>query len=252
MKKIFITGSTTGLGLLAGKLLLKEGHEVVLHARNEKTRDEARKTLEEDVPFVIGDLSDIEETKSVAYQANALGPFDAIIQNAGVYERNTENFTKDGLRTMFAVNVLAPYLLSTLIQRPERMVFLSSGMHLSGEVDLIDLQWKTRNWNSTQAYSDSKLFDLMLTKWFARNWEGSFINAVDPGWVPTRMGGNSAPDDLLQGAETQVWLSVSHDPEALVSGKYFHHKKEHRYNPLADSDKAQDDLIVYLKKLGKL
>lgn len=251
-KKIFITGSTTGLGLLAGKILLKEGHEVILHARTEKSRDEARASLKEDVPFVIGDLSIIEETKSVAQQANALGPYDAIIQNAGVYERGAEIFTKDGLRTVFAVNVLAPYILSTLIQRPERMVFLSSGMHLSGDADLSDLQWKTRTWNSTQAYSDSKLFNLMLAKWFARNCKDSYINAVDPGWVPTRMGGPGAPDDLIKGAETQAWLSESNEPEALVSGQCFHHKKVLKHNPLADSHEAQDKLISLLKKLGGL
>src|SRR5688572_21135959 len=128
MKKIFITGSTTGLGQLAGKLLLKEGHEVVLHARSKKS---IPKDL--DVPYVIGDVSTLDEMKSVAQQANELGPFDAIIHNVGVYERHTEEITKDGLRTMFAVNVLAPYVLSSLITHPERMIFLSSGMHLSGD-----------------------------------------------------------------------------------------------------------------------
>ena len=230
MKKIFITGSTTGLGFLAGQQLLDQGHQVVFHARNEKSALEAKRKLNKDVPFVIGDVSNIEDIKSVARQANSLGPFDVIIHNVGVYEANS--------KTLLTVNVLTPFILSTTLQQPERMVFLSSGMHLSGEMNL-----------EAPNYSDSKLYDLMLTKYFARKWPGTYINAVDPGWVPTRMGGAGAPDDLLKGAETQVWLSVSNDSEALVSGKYFHHKKQRKSNPLADSSDIQDRLVAHLKSI---
>lgn len=250
MKRVFITGSTTGLGLLAGKLLLEKGHHVVLHARNEHSAQEARNQLKQDVPFVIGDISDLTQMKSVVEQVNTLGPLDSIIHNAGVYERHSEQFTKEGLRTMFAVNVLAPFVISALLPRPERMVFMSSGMHLDGKFDLKDPQWKTRPWNSTEAYCDSKLYDLMLTKWFARKWPETFINAVNPGWVPTRMGGAGAPDDLTKGAETQVWLSVSSEPGAFVTGKYFHHMKQHHSNPEADSKEAQDDLVSYLEEIS--
>lgn len=222
--KIFITGSTTGLGQLAGQILFKQGHEVVLHARTKKS------PMEENVPYVIGDLSKFEEVKSVAEQANEHGAFDAIIHNAGVYTSGPEE--------LFDVNVLAPYALSTLMQRPQRMVFMSSGMHTGGSMNL----------NRTKCnYSDTKLFDLMLAKYFARMWPGTFINAVNPGWVPTRMGGSGAPDDLMKGAETQAWLSVSQDPQALVTGKYFFHKKQQPYNTLADSVENQEKLISYLK-----
>ncbi|WPU66562.1 SDR family NAD(P)-dependent oxidoreductase [Peredibacter starrii] len=250
MKKIFITGSTTGLGFLAGNSLLEKGHQVVLHARSEKSAQEAKKKIGKDVPFVIGDVSTLDEIKSVAKQANALGPFDAIIHNVGIYETNAEVVTRDGLRTMFAVNVLTPFVLSTLLARPERMVFLSSGMHQSGEFNMTDPQWEKRLWNYTQAYSDSKLYDLMLTKYFARNWPGTYVNAVDPGWVPTRMGGAGAPDNLMKGAETQIWLAISNDPEALVTGKYFHHKEQRKSNSLADSERNQDELVSYLRKIS--
>lgn len=222
--KIFITGSTTGLGLLAGQMLLKQGHEVVFHARN-KNSDMKEKAL-----YVIGDFSKLDEVKSVAEQANALGPFDVIIHNAGVYTASSED--------LFAVNVLAPYVLCQLMAAPKRMVFMSSGMHLDGALNLD--QHKC-------SYSDTKLFDLMLAKWFGRLHPETLSNAVDPGWVPTRMGGAGAPDDLKKGAETQVWLSVSHDPKALVSGRYFHHLEQRKSNPIADSINAQNDLIQYLE-----
>lgn len=226
--KIFITGSTTGLGLLAGQILLKEGHEVVFHARNKNSEQK------EKASYVYGDLSKLSEVKSIAEQVNALGPFDSIIHNAGVYQASADD--------LFSVNVLAPYVLSKLITRPKRMIFLSSGMHLGGSVNIDGIK--------QLSYSDSKLYDLMLAKYFARKWEGTFINAVDPGWVPTRMGGAGATDDLMEGAETQSWLAVSNDLEALVSGKYFHHKKQHKSNPQVDSIEAQDELVKYLKAVS--
>lgn len=227
MKKILITGSTTGLGKLAGEMLLKEGHEVVFHARSEKSE------LKKNASYVFGDLSRLEDVKKVAEQANALGPFDAIIHNAGVYTTTPEE--------LFAVNVLAPYVLSCLIKKPKRMVYLSSGMHLDGDMTL-DFHKCT--------YSDTKLFDLMLAKHFAKLWPETFINAVDPGWVPTRMGGASAPDNLAKGAETQAWLASSDDQEALVTGKYFHHRQQKSSNPLADSPSNLDKLISYLEKIS--
>ena len=222
-KRIFITGSTTGLGLLAGELLMKEGHEVVFHARTKSSK------INPEYSYVIGDISKLEEVKSVAQDINKLGRFDVVIQNAGVYTVSSEE--------LFAVNVRAPYVLSTLINRPERMVFLSSDMHLSGTMNLDP---------HTCSYSDTKLFDLMLAKWFARLWPQTYINAVDPGWVPTRMGGSSAPDDLMEGVKTQMWLATSNDPSALVTGKYFHHMKQRKSNPIADSEEAQEQLIHYL------
>jgi hypothetical protein len=98
-------------------------------------------------------------------------------------------------------------------------------MHRGGDSDLTDLQWRNRPWNGAQAYSDSKLFDVVLAFAVARLWPGALSNAVDPGWVATKMGGPGAPDDITQGAETQVWLAVSDDPRALVSGRYFHHEQ---------------------------
>lgn len=222
--KIFITGSTTGLGEIAGEMLLKSGHEVVFHARSKSSQ------LKKDRQYVFGDLSNRAEIKSLAEEVNALAPFDSIIHNAGVYQAPAKD--------IFMVNVLAPYLLTTLIEKPKRIIYLSSGMHLGGHVNLAQLE--------NLSYSDSKLYVLMLTKYFARKWSDCFVNAVDPGWVPTRMGGSSAPDDLQKGAETQAWLAVSNEPSALVSGQYFHHQKIHKSNSEADSVHDQDLLVKYL------
>ncbi|MDB5200796.1 MAG: daunorubicin ketoreductase [Ferruginibacter sp.] len=227
MARIFITGSADGLGQLAAKALISQGHAVVLHARNAQRSQEAlaKNPGAEDV--LTADLSNMDETKELAARVNALGSFDAIIHNAGVYQAPGE--------VIFSVNTLAPYILTSLIQKPKRLVYLSSGMHRQGRADA----GKNR-----YTYSDSKLHDLMLSMAVCRCWPDVYANAVDPGWVPTKMGGNAAPDDLDKGYETQVWLAASNDQQALVSGRYFHHKKEDHYLPEANDVKLQEKLLA--------
>jgi len=178
MAKIFITGSADGLGQLAAKELVKHGHEVVLHARNEKRGQEALKQVPGAKDMMIADLSDIDEIKVLAEKANAFGVFDAVIHNAGVYQTSA--------RQLLYVNTLAPYILTGLMHRPKRLIYLGSGMHLSGHPQ----------WTEKPSYSNTKLHMLMLAKALARKWPEVYANAVDPGWVPTRMGGAGAPDDL--------------------------------------------------------
>lgn len=232
MAKIFITGSTDGLGLLAAKSLISSGHEVYLHARNQERKEEVSKNCNGVKEIFVSDLSDIKQIKQLAKEVNQVGKFDAVIHNAGVY-------TASG-KEIFTVNVLAPYILTCLIERPERIVYVSSDMHLGGQTKLDNLK---SNLNSI-TYSDSKLQVLMLCKAFARKWPEAFVNAIHPGWVPTKMGGKGAPDDLQKGYETQVWLSVSNDKEALVNGKYFFHKKQSRHNLEADALILQDQLMA--------
>ncbi len=244
MGKVLITGSSAGLGLMAGQRLLAQGHRVVLHSRNKERAYDAWAAAPNASAVVVGDLSSIVETRDVADQANRLGPFDAVIHNAGVGDRERRVETVDGLEHIFAINVLAPYLLTALIEPPQRLVYLSSGMHLSGDPDFSDLQWRRRRWNGSQAYSDSKLFDTMLAFTVARIWPAVRSNAVDPGWVPTRMGGRGAPDDLDLGAETQVWLATSQDGAAMVTGAYFHHKRQRQTHPAARDIAAQKRLLA--------
>jgi NAD(P)-dependent dehydrogenase (short-subunit alcohol dehydrogenase family) len=249
MSRVLITGSSDGLGLMAAQRLLGAGHEVVLHARNEKRAQDARAAAPNAHGAVVGDLASIAETRGIADQANRLGPFDAVIHNAGVGDREGRIETVDGLEHIFAINLLAPYLLTALIKPPARLVYLSSGLHRSGNPDLTDLQWKRRRWNGFQAYSDSKLFDVVLAFAVARRWPAVMSNAVDPGWVATKMGGRGAPDDLGRGSETQAWLAVSEDPDAMVSGAYFHHKKRQASHPAAGDMTIQDRLLAACEEL---
>src|ERR1043165_323170 len=228
MARVFITGSADGLGQLAANALIAQGHQVVLHARNEKRGQDALDKVPGAEAVVTGDLTNIDETKELASKVNDSGKFDAVIHNAGVYNASAEE--------IFSVNTLAPYILTCLIQRPRRLIYLSSGMHLQGRSKLESFKTNI----SRITYSDSKLHVLMLCKAVARRWPQVFANAVDPGWVPTKMGGRGAPDDLQKGYERRVWLVVSSDESAKVSGLYFHHQEESRHNPEADDVRLQE------------
>jgi len=249
MTKVLITGSSDGLGLMAAQRLLADGHEVIVHARNQGRARDARAAAPKAHGMVIGDLASIAETRGLGDQANRLGVFDAVIHNAGVGDRERRIETIDGLEHIFAINVLAPYLLTALIRRPQRLVYLSSGMHRGGDPDFTDLQWKRRRWNGSQAYSDSKLFDAVLALALARRWPEVRSNAVDPGWVATKMGGRGAPDDLDLGSETQAWLAVSQDTGAMVSGAYFFHKKRQHIHRAASDVTVQDALLAACEEL---
>ncbi len=231
MARIFITGSADGLGQLAAKSLVDQGHRVVLHARNAERGRSAQQKVPGAEQVILGDLSNIDETKKVANEANALGCFDAVIHNAGVFQAPPKE--------IFLVNIIAPYILTCLIQKPERLIYLSSGMHLHGHANLDDFHKDSRR----ISYSDSKLYVVMLCMAAARKWPGVYANAVDPGWVPTKMGGRGAPDDLQKGYETQTWLAVSDDSRVEVSGRYFYHRTERRCNPQAGDVELQEKFL---------
>jgi NAD(P)-dependent dehydrogenase (short-subunit alcohol dehydrogenase family) len=244
MARILVTGSSDGLGLMAARLLVEDGHEVTLHARNDARANDARAELPAAMDVVVGDLSSISGMRQVAEQANVLGKYQAVIHNAGIGYREPERIvTVDGLSHVFAVNVLAPYLLTALMTRPDRLVYLSSGMHRGGDPDLSDLQWERRSWNGSQAYADSKLFDVVLAFAVARHWPDVLSNALEPGWVSTKMGGPGAPDDLSLAPVTQVWLATSDDPKALVTGNYFFHQRPRETHSAASSLEVQEGLL---------
>ena len=251
MARIFVTGSADGLGQMAARRMVEDGHRVVLHARNAKRVKEALAAVPGAETAIAGDLSSIAECRQIAAQVNALGAFDAVVHNAGVgYRESRRIATADGLPHVFAVNTLAPYILTALMRKPKRLVYLSSGLHRSGDPSLEDLTWSARKWDGSSAYADSKLHDLILAFAVARKWPDVLSNAIEPGWVPTKMGGPSAPDDLYAGAETQVWLATGSDPETMVSGQYFYHRKRRAAEPSARDQTIQDRLIAECARIS--
>lgn len=233
MARIFVTGSADGLGQLAARRLVEEGHQVVLHARNAQRAEYAMSKVPGAETAVVAELSDMKEIRELAEKVNATGTFDAVIHNVAVYHAPG--------RELLTVNTLAPYILTCLIRKPARLIYLSSGMHLHGDPDPDKME------TGRISYSDTKLHDVILAKAVARKWPDVCSNAVNPGWVPTKMGGAGAPDDLQKGFETQVWLAVGED--ARISGRYLFHKKESGYFKGADNTDLQER---FLERCGKL
>jgi NAD(P)-dependent dehydrogenase (short-subunit alcohol dehydrogenase family) len=236
MGRIFITGSADGLGREAALTLLGDGHEVIVHARSAERLAAVNDLIDQGASSVVGDLADPDQTRAVADQVNRLGPVDSVIHNAGIYTG----------RQIMPVNVVAPYLLTALIQRPQRLVYLSSGSHFGGRADVAGVDWSGQR--KTGSYSDSKLFVTALAVAVARIWPDLYSNAVDPGWVPTKMGGPGAPDDLRLGHLTQEWLATSDETEARSSGGYWFHQRLRAPHPAVRDHHFQDSLLDALAR----
>jgi NAD(P)-dependent dehydrogenase (short-subunit alcohol dehydrogenase family) len=252
MARIFISGSSTGLGFMAAELLVAQGHQVVLHARNAARAEVARRALPKAEAVVVGDLETIAGAKALAARVNELGRFHAVIHNAAVGYREGQRLTTDGLPHVFEINTLSAYILTALIEKPKRLVYLSSGMHHQADANLDDILWRRRRWNGSAAYAESKLHDAMMAFAIARRWPDAFSNALEPGWVPTRMGGPGAPDDMDQAHRTQAWLAASDDPEAKVTGQYFYHLRPLAPNPQAEDAVLQNRLIALCEELSNV
>ncbi|MGI9145496.1 MAG: SDR family NAD(P)-dependent oxidoreductase [Chloroflexota bacterium] len=251
MSRVFITGSADGLGQMAAQLLVDRGHRVVLHARNARRGQDALAAVPRAETVVIGDLSSIVETTDVARQVNELGAFDAVVHNAGIGYREPRRIaTADGLPNVFAVNTLAAYLLTALITPPRRLVYLSSNSHYRGDPSLIDLEWSARPWDGVQAYADSKLHDALLACAVARLRADTFSNSVEPGWVPTKMGGPDAPDDMSQAAITQAWLAAGDDQAVQVTGRYFYHQQLRQPHPAVAKPEVQDAFLAECARIS--
>ena len=235
MSNVFITGSADGLGYAAAQALLADGHRVVVHVRERQRLIAVQNLLDQGANAVIGDISDLKQTVDVAEQVNRLGQMDAVIHNAGVYSG----------RQVLPVNVIAPYVLTALIPKPSRLIYLSSGMHFSGRPNLKGMDWAGRK--TSGSYSDSKLFVTTLTAAIARLWPDVISSAVDPGWVPTKMGGPTAPDDLRLGHVTQAWLATAQDAQAQITGSYWHHQRRSEPHAASKNIAFQTELLDTLE-----
>ncbi|KAI1372236.1 NAD(P)-binding protein [Hypoxylon crocopeplum] len=254
MARIFITGSSDGLGLRSAQALAKRGHDVYLHARNSQRAQDARAACPGAKDVFIADLTSIEETKSLAAQLNQAGPWDAIVHNAGLMDGVARPRGKEGLPALFAVNTLAPYIVASLVDPPpKRHVWLSSAMHRGGDSSLRNIQ--------QCSYSDSKLHDTMLAFWFARRLadKGVLSNALNPGWVPTKLSGWGAPDDIDAAIDNYALLSEGTGIAEGQTGKYWYHSRfstskssgrETGYKSAADDEGRQSQLIETLEKIS--
>lgn len=235
--RIFITGSADGLGLATARTLMDEGHEVVVHVRSQARLPAVAPLVAQGAVAVVGDLANLDEVRELARQVNAIGPMDVVIHNAGVLSG----------ASLLVVNVVAPYLLTALMAKPKRLIYLSSSMHRSGTADLSTMDWSGAH--ATGSYSDSKLFVTALMVAVARLWPDVWVNAVDPGWVPTKMGGEGAPDDLRLGHLTQEWLATSNEPRALTGGGYWHHQEREEPHPYVYDLPFQNELVTTLARV---
>lgn len=206
-RKIFITGSSAGIGQLAAKRLLAQGYTVVVHARNEARAADLKRDLPAAAQVVIGDLGKPDEVDKMAAELNRIGRFDTVVHNAGVYRG-------EGI---FQINLLAPYVLTAKMHKPATLVFVGSNMHNGG-----DLRLDSFNVASV-GYSDSKLQLLTLSKALAARWQDVGVHTMHPGWVGTKMSGGNAPDPLRPAYETLAWLAAGNS--GAVSGGYFHNRR---------------------------
>lgn len=126
-RRVLIAGSADGLGLMAARNLIADGHKVTLHARNPRRAQQAMDAVPEAANALHGDLASLQQTRALAERGNQQPPFDAIIHNARVgYREPRRTVTEDGLEHVFQINVRAPYLLTATIARPGRLIYLSS------------------------------------------------------------------------------------------------------------------------------
>lgn len=230
MSRILVTGSADGLGRAAAESLLAAGHDVVVHARNQERAAGLDALVGQGARLVVGDFSDRSAVRRVAAELNDAEPLDAVIHNAGVWRGPA----------VMPVNIVAPYLLTALLRGPRRLVYLSSGSHFGGRPSVDGVDWRGE---SAGSYSDSKLFVTAFAAAVARLWPEVLSNAVDPGWVPTKMGGPGAPDDLEEGHRTQEWLASGEEPEVLVSGGYWYHREQLEPHRAVHDEAFQDRLL---------
>ncbi|MET8176661.1 SDR family NAD(P)-dependent oxidoreductase [Streptomyces clavifer] len=233
MSRVLVTGSADGLGRATADTLLAQGHDVMVHARNQERAEDLFALADRGARVVVGDFTQRDAVRRIAAELNDAEPLDAVIHNAGVWRGPA----------VMPVNIIAPYLLTALLHGPRRLVYLSSSSHFGGRPVFDRVDWQGE---SAGSYDDSKLYVTALMAAVARLRPGVLSNAVDPGWVPTRMGGPGAPDDLELGHRTQEWLASSDDPQALSTGGYWYHRERTQPHRSVHDEAFQERLLQRL------
>lgn len=248
MVRVFITGSSDGIGQAAAKLLADQGHSVVLHARNPDRAASTHQAVPKAESVLVGDLRSIAEIKKLASEANNSGPFDTIIHNAGIGYGATSSreITADKISAVFSVNTLAPYILTCLMHRPtSRLLYMSSDSHYGGDESL-------RNVTQSTSYGDSKLHDVMLANAFSRRWGDSIqVVSMHPGWVRTKMGGSMAPGGMDKPAKALAeWAAGEGKLASLRSGAFFTTRGEETTHPGAGNEAKQEELLKICEEVS--
>lgn len=218
MSTICLTGSSDGIGLASARVLLAGGHRVLVHARSEDRGRPVVGALEGDVHLVTGDLARLDDVRALAEQLAGYGPLDVLVHNAGVWLRgDTPRMTPDGFETTFAVNVLAPHLLTGLLAErlTGRLLWLGSGMAGSGRPNPTALGGEC---DPRQAYADSKACDVALALAWGRRLPKVASAALDPGWVRTKLASFGAPGDVAVAADSLAYCCTEAD---LASAPYW-------------------------------
>ncbi len=254
-----ITGATSGIGLETARSLSAHGAHVFMVARSAARGEPVRAALAAEtrgqVDLLCADLSRLADVRTLAKDAQSkIARLDLLINNAGVITRGRE-VTPDGFDTQFAVNHLAPFLLTNLLldllrrSAPARIVNVASQVESMGTIDFADLQGE-RNYDRIRAYTQSKLANVLFTYELSRRLQGTGVtaNCLHPGVIATKLldafTGRSGPARLItrlryDGARNgaDAVLNVATNPDlAGVSGRYFH-----ELTPQASSNRSYDE-----------
>jgi retinol dehydrogenase-14 len=243
---VLITGSTDGIGRQAALELAAMGATVLVHGRDESRGknvvEEIRKaTGNQKVELLIADFSSMEQVRRLAADVKQrCSALHVLVNNAGVF-MNEKRLTAEGLETTFAVNHLAPFLLTNLLldllkkSAPARVITVSSVAHTRGKLDFENLQAE-RSFGGYSAYATSKLANVLFTFELAELLAGTGVtsNCLHPGVIGTKLlraGFNMTGASTEDGAETLLFLATSPDVDRL-SGKYFQEKQATPSSPI--------------------